>query len=233
MRFIGDVHGHTVKYLQIRGEGPSFQIGDMGLGFPNVFLPKDRNNHVFIRGNHDDPAACRVHPDYAGDWGFDAEKSLFFMGGAYSIDQDWRKKNMRWQAFKNLPVIPIWWPDEELSEEELKKAEELYLKSKPRIVATHDCPTSASVHLLRDLLLGEFRPEKQIITRTGEALERMLQAHQPEVWIFGHYHIDREFQLRGCHTKFICLGELNARDIEVETALEKVLDKPPLFVPAS
>ena len=93
IRFIGDVHGHIDAYMRVRGNTPSFQIGDMGLGFPNTALPKG-GEHRFIRGNHDDPAACRKHPNYAGDFGYDPDCDLFYMGGAWSIDGEWRKERM-------------------------------------------------------------------------------------------------------------------------------------------
>ena len=68
-RVIGDVHGNIAEYLAICSEcDRSVQLGDMGLGFKGVYLPSDEvMNHKFIRGNHDDPAACREHPYFIKD----------------------------------------------------------------------------------------------------------------------------------------------------------------------
>jgi hypothetical protein len=35
----------------------------------------------------------------------------------------------------------------------------------------------------------------------------MFEAHQPETWVFGHYHVDRDFELKGTH--FRCCAELS------------------------
>jgi hypothetical protein len=204
MRFIGDVHGHIGEYLRVRGEGPSFQIGDMGVGFPGRELPEHGRQHRFIRGNHDDPAACRTHSSYAGEYGFDSVASLFFLGGAFSIDWEWRKIRMRHDP------TPIWWPDEELSEDELEKASKLFATLCPEIVATHDCPSSVSERILGKMLVG-FRPEKLVMTRTGKWLQTMFEAHQPRLWLFGHYHVDVAVKMNG--TEFVCLNELSVRDV--------------------
>lgn len=39
----------------------------------------------------------------------------------------------------------------------------------------------------------------------------MLEIHRPKVWVFGHYHIDKDFELNG--TRFICLNELSTIDV--------------------
>lgn len=205
VRFIGDVHGKITEYLKVRGGGPSLQVGDMGIGFRGVNLP-DSKRHRFIRGNHDNPSICREHRNYLDDYGFIKRWNLFYLGGAFSIDHDYR------QAVEKILGTKIWWADEELWEPELQDAIDLYRKVKPRTVVSHECPTSVSKYLLGELEIG-FRPEKQIITRTGEALERAFRTWQPEIWLFGHYHIDRTFEMRG--TQFTCLSELTCRDLEL------------------
>ena len=205
MKFIGDVHGHIDAYLHVRGNGSSFQIGDMGQGFPGVFLPfDDTYTHRFIRGNHDDPAACQRHKNYAGEYGYDESLGFFFLGGAFSIDYAWRQARMK------VNPTPIWWPDEQLEENQLRKATALFCDSKPDIVATHDCPESVSQYILSIMLVG-FRPEKLISTRTGRWLQTMFAAHQPKIWLFGHYHVDVTTIIEG--TEFVCLNELSVRDI--------------------
>lgn len=37
-------------------------------------------------------------------------------------------------------------------------------------------------------------------------MQIMLDAHQPERWIFGHYHVDKDFYTPGYKTKFRCIG---------------------------
>ena len=199
---IGDVHGKTDQYqkmLRQKYKGQrTFQVGDMGVGFAGIpGLHKDimgGGEHYWIRGNHDDPAQCRKTIGYAGEYGYWEEDKLFFLGGAYSIDYAWR--------------IPgkSWWADEELSWEELDKALDLYIKTKPRFVISHEAPQAPATWLLTMIAPG-FRPEKIVSTRTGSAMQRMLDYHKPEKWIFGHYHIDKTFEFQG--VEFTCVNELS------------------------
>ena len=74
----------------------------MGLGFSGVYLPHDEvMNHKFIRGNHDDPQACREHPYWIKDGLI--ENDIMYIGGAWSIDREYRTEGVSW------------WRDEELS----------------------------------------------------------------------------------------------------------------------
>lgn len=198
---IGDVHGKThiyQKMLRQKFAGQrTVQLGDMGIGFPGTpGLHKDimGENHTWFRGNHDDPEKCRATVGYKGDYGYDDHDSLFWLAGAYSIDYMWRVPGRSW-----------WW-DEELSWSELDKALDLYIQSKPRFVVSHEAPGSVATWLLTMVAPG-FRPEKIVTTRTGQAMDRMLDAHKPEQWVFGHYHTDRTFDLKG--VKYTCVNELS------------------------
>lgn len=222
VNFIGDVHGHTDRYQKMlrkrfRGQR-TFQVGDMGVGFPTKV--KGRNpspagglhpdifrdgNHKWIRGNHDNPEVARNLTDrgYAGDYGYDPELELFWMGGAMSIDKAWR--------------IPgrSWWSDEELSYPELVKVIDLYEQVKPKYVATHEAPSRVSEYMLT-VVLPSFRPEKLecVGSRTAAALQSMLDIHRPSEWVFGHYHASKSFEWRG--TKFTCVSELDVYTISDE-----------------
>lgn len=202
---IGDVHGKISGYLDVINSIPfdarTIQLGDMALGFKGVALPVLPANHKWIRGNHDDPAKCRAHPNYLGDYGFLKEDGLFYLAGAFSIDRAFRVSGYSW------------WPDEEQSWEELQKAIDLYMEVKPRYVISHDAPSEAGYNLLTRAAIG-FRPEKLSSprSRTAEALQVMFDAFQPKEWVFGHYHIDKSFLWRG--TKFTCVNELSTYQLE-------------------
>lgn len=208
LTFIGDVHGHIEEYASLLGEGPTFQLGDMGAGFVPLSHGQDAK-HRFIRGNHDDPAVCQAHLNYAGEFGYDPEYHLFFMGGAWSIDYAWRLAQMA----QGGPAI--FWKDEELSPERLEEAFNLYVEIKPDIVATHECPAQITKPLLKALALntGSYFDAKMPCgqSRTSRALQRMFEAHKPKVWFFGHYHINRVLEVEG--TKFVCLAELSQGEI--------------------
>jgi len=212
LKFIGDVHGHFQLYKSLLDDTPSFQVGDMGIGFDPILNLEMSAQHRFIRGNHDDPEMCRVHPNYAGEFGYDDKYGLFFLSGAWSIDKDFRI------AYQKQTGKAIWWAQEELSEEQLIEAEKLYISCKPKVVVTHDCPESINNLLLSPGLVYDKEQKRMVRenanyfrTRTGMFLERLFQLHQPNYWLFGHYHQSWKRELVG--TKFICLNELEVYEM--------------------
>jgi hypothetical protein len=203
MLLIGDVHGKFKECKKIVTENPGktiIQVGDFGVGFPGQStLPTFPENFYFIRGNHDNPAVARAHPNYLGDYGVKIidDRKVFYLSGAWSIDQRFRRSGL------------TWWYDEELSIKELEDAFELYINERPEIVLSHDCPTKVAAHiLLRHSLYGN--PEVYP-TRTGQALSAMFSAYQPKYWNFGHYHADWEKTIEG--TEFQCLNELSISEL--------------------
>lgn len=206
LHLIGDVHGKINQYQAIIHKIPmgerSLQLGDMGLGFAGVDLPAMLSDHKFIRGNHDAPAQCRAHPNYLSDYGYDWLTGVFHIAGACSIDRAWRIPNVSW------------WADEELSDGELKEAIEYFESVKPKIVVSHECPSSVT-HAMFGELRGDYYGAKTNCagSRTALALQAMFSAWQPEQWYFAHYHQDRRIKMNG--TEFFCLAELSVKTIEV------------------
>jgi hypothetical protein len=144
MLFIGDVHGKFRAYREIIRDVPaSIQVGDMGVGFinpatdrPTENPPYDamvQGNHRFIRGNHDNPGVCRKHSQWIKDGA--VEGDIMFIGGAYSIDKDYRTPNY------------TWWADEELSDDEFDLMVPIALAAQPKIMVTHDCPTEVCAQM--------------------------------------------------------------------------------------
>lgn len=210
VRFIGDVHGKFSQYKAIIRDVPfSIQVGDMGVGFyklkggevvPSSNPPFDnmsQGRHLFIRGNHDNPEICRRHKYWIPD-GTHLDNRFFCLGGATSIDRAWRTEGIDW------------WPDEQLSYEELQKQIDRYTEIKPDIVITHECPQSVADQILRTFNMAKLND----FSRTREALERMFYSHQPKYWVFGHWHQSIEF--KHGNTIFRCLTELEYEDYEYE-----------------
>ena len=108
-----------------------------------------------------------------------------------------------------------WWPEEELSYPQLAAAVDLYLETKPKIVATHDAPSRIGEYLLTVVLPG-FRGYKMdcISSRTVASLQQMLDQHRPKEWVFGHYHVSTSFEWQG--VKFTCVNELDTYTITDE-----------------
>jgi hypothetical protein len=196
---IGDVHGFTSTYQKFIRRLPqgqrTIQIGDMALGFPGVGLHQMPDEHKFFRGNHDCPEECIVHSNYLGDYGYLPEARIFYLAGAFSIDRAIRTEGVSW------------WRDEELSYRELDKAVELYKQVKPKFVLSHEAPSKASGVLLSHLMGPYFAAKGECSqSRTAQAMQIMLENHAPEQWVFGHYHVDKQFYTPGFDTKFICVG---------------------------
>jgi predicted phosphodiesterase len=196
--FLGDIHGdfnEIPRKLEMFSKMPGwnnlYQVGDFGLGFrPSAQEPGNMGSNVhFIRGNHDDPARCRLHPNYMGDYGI-TPAGIFFVSGAWSIDQSYR-----------IPGVS-WWKEEELSEPELQAAYELYVKEKPRFVMSHTCP-----EFVTNLLIGSHKRYHD--RRTENYLQRMWQEHRPETWVFGHWHTAYDQNTMG--TRFVCLEPEQAK----------------------
>lgn len=208
MRFIGDVHGKFRQYKKLLAQGgPTIQVGDLGLGFRRVGGYRDGSfttnppharmvagGHRFIRGNHDNPSVCRQHSQCIQDGTI--EDGVMFVGGAVSVDKEWRQPGYNW------------WEDEELSYRELSIVVDTYARNKPRVMVTHDCPEEiASV-----MCAHSGRKKLDWPSRTRDALQAMLCMHSPKLWVFGHWHFSFDATANG--TRFVCLAELECRDLD-------------------
>ena len=212
-RLIGDIHGCVNDYKAYsigNFEGPTIQVGDFGVGFgqsdywhESVNAFHSDGTHRFIRGNHDNPAVCKEMTGWIRD-GL-VENDVMFVGGAWSIDNPdappgWYRRTEGYD----------WWPDEECSMQQLQHFIDVYSIVKPRVMITHDCPQRISREMFfqSGLLKGpEYR------TRTAQALEAMLDIHQPDEWYFGHWHHSMEY--RYGRTMFRCIGILDYVDVEL------------------
>lgn len=207
MLLIGDVHGKWEQYanlLEMHQPERSVQLGDFGVGF---FREDEGRRHAvaqamtefggdnrYIRGNHDNPASCQDDPFWIKDATFESDTGIFYLGGALSIDRDYRTPGLDW------------WDDEELSMDELYAAIDLYEKSKPRVVLSHECPED---------IVGYMMPwyQQEFSSRTRQALGSMWSIHQPELWVFGHWHSSVTATFEGC--QFTCLNELETLTINL------------------
>jgi len=198
---IGDVHG---KWPMLKNACDKFSdktvlcVGDLGLGFPG----RDPNlpaNLRFIRGNHDRPDVCKAHPQYALDYGM--WNGVFLLAGASSIDKSYRTPGVDW------------WPDEELSIDQMELALQAYAEAKPDIVICHEAPfalhklyAAASCTHDRNNNWGEPRGND-----TAFLLDKMISFCMPKMVIHGHWHNPLIYKQWGC--VFVSLGELETFDL--------------------
>jgi hypothetical protein len=173
----------------------SIQLGDVFLGRPDVHLSPMDHRHVFLQGNHDNPALCTAHENFLGRFGYLSDDDLFFVSGALTAS---------WRVLQNSKY---WYSNEQLSEAEFEEAFELYAKVRPRTLIAHEFPQEAVPELLRGLVGNYFAAKADCVTsRACVALQRMLDIRRPEKFYGAHYHVSKEFALNG--TTFRCLREL-------------------------
>ena len=207
---IGDLHGKWESYRRLLEENEttkypdvSIQVGDFCIGYPDEteHLRNARDSvfswgdNRFIRGNHDNVTACRQFKNFITDGTYDAELDLFSCGGALSINAP------------SLIEDVTWWADEELTINELNLVVDAYIKTKPRIMVSHDMPGE---------VIGQMFPwanNQKWRSRTRDALQAMFDVHKPEFWFCGHWHNYMEKTING--TKMICLGELDAYGLTI------------------
>lgn len=200
--YIGDVHGKFTPYKQIiRAHPNTIQVGDMGVGFrrwphgehsyqnpPHAEMVKA--NARFIRGNHDNPAVCRRHSQYIPDGR--VEDGTMFIGGGYSMDWKFRTEDYSW------------WKDEQLSQEDMNVIADIYYTAKPRVMVTHDCPTTAALAIPHSHHWDDR-------SRTERFLQALWELHKPKLWVHGHHHISVDHVIEG--TRFVCLAELEFKEL--------------------
>jgi predicted phosphodiesterase len=208
-RIIGDIHGEWELYHQTATDAINFggcdrtiQVGDFGVGFSGPYW-HDRadefhwdGTHRFIRGNHDKPSKCKDMPGWIKDGR--VENDVMFIGGAWSIDWQYRTEGTSW------------WADEELSSSELYEIHNVYATVKPRVIITHDCPLHISKAMFFDtgIIKG-----LNYSTRTGQAFDAMSHAHEPDFWLFGHWHHTMAY--KHGKTTYVCLGIHDYIDIDL------------------
>ncbi len=217
LRVISDVHGLRKEYLQIVDEVEySLQLGDMG--FHYEFLSNvDPNKHKFFVGNHDN------HDDKY-NWAHCLQKfgsrkhgglDFFFLEGGFSVDKDLRVKKEQMRIWPKT-----WWNNEELPQEELEECLRVYKEIKPDVLISHE-PSRKIADLISnpDFLRDWGYDPDLFTTRTGETLNRMINAHTPKLHIFGHFHMNFDKVIDGC--RYICQEELGYLDLEANLSLRK------------
>lgn len=201
---IGDIHGDMITYNNILRDtrcDMSIQVGDFGIGFGDIYnksvlLIGDDPKHKFICGNHDNRVMAQTHPNYLGDYGYLSEYDLFFVSGAETpeFDRKFRTPGLNW------------WPEEELSAQEMHRCVELYQDVKPKIIVSHDGPSC----IIGDVL-SKVNGVSYDYSRTQIFLNILFGIHKPNIWYFGHWHEWIDIQYEGVEFRCIppCKGVIH------------------------
>jgi predicted phosphodiesterase len=211
LTIFGDLHGKYGDFHKIiKKKRPEYilQVGDCGFSYKELerYSPEKMK---FIPGNHDNYDICISSPYCLGDYGNYSLGGLdfFFIRGAFSID--WKDRLNR----EMLGMGRSFWPDEQLDYKQMEDCFNKYKADKPKIVVTHSCPRSISKLIGNPAILASYGYDPEFFTTgTQELLQSCLEVHQPDVWIFGHFHRTLDFVLE--NTRFICLGELRYIDYQ-------------------
>ena len=116
-----------------------------------------------------------------------------FIGGAHSIDWQYRIKGFSW------------WEDEELSQPRMLEIMDTYMKVKPDVMVTHDAPI---------VVIKEMHSHHMFDnSRTQQFFQALWNEHKPKLWIFGHHH--KSFRTYISDTEFVCLDELEIKEFDV------------------
>lgn len=231
--FVGDPHSHftSLKYLCstkpdrkyvllgdvcIVGDSPKYQF------FKSEVL--GRYDVTFIRGNHDNPEMCKSYAEFIDDGTFqtlDSGTKICYIGGASSIDRVYgeRKQGLDW------------WQDEQLTFDELRLIKDKIGIEKPDVIVSHTFPAKVCEQLfgvgtyrmpwMSDALLGNDDPlnpsgmgcEYHIVPRTETVFQEIFEVHQPDLWVGGHWHVNRSEKIG--KTLFRCIDIMNFMEIEL------------------
>lgn len=206
MRILGDIHGSTQDYLKlIQGVDQSIQLGDLALQY-DWLKDVDPTRHRFFGGNHDNYDAIKHVPHNLGDFGpVQGFEHAFFVRGGFSIDR-----------VERIPGLS-WWADEQMPQEKLDEALELYVKLKPEILLSHECAVDLVSKITDGRVAIWYGFPAVIETRTNLTLQAMLKAHKPKMHVFGHYHRDFDEVIDG--VRYVCLTSDISADRRVKPQL--------------
>lgn len=173
--------------------------GDFGLVWDNSpeeqfwlnWLNEKNYTTLFIDGNHENHSLLNSYPVEIWNGGkihkirdsvfhlmrgqvFTINNHTFFtMGGAASVDKNWRTPGISW------------WPEEMPSEEEYREAIlNLYnYENEVDYIITHTAPTS---------IVNQLIPEIKPPDRLTDFLEDFKKTVKYKHWYFGHFHDDQD-----------------------------------------
>ena len=122
-----------------------------------------------------------------------ANKNILTMGGALSIDKEYREPNISW------------WAREAIAEYDIQNAfKNIDKTDKIDIVVTHTCPQS----FIRERLNGKIQVWHKSNDTNPYKLEKILnylldKNKTPKYWFFGHWHADLDFIYLGIQARAI------------------------------
>jgi hypothetical protein len=147
-------------------------------GVQVVWLDGNHENHTMLREKYADAERSEEgfwkireniwYSPRANVWEWYG-KRLMTLGGAFSIDREWRKFG------------ESYWAEETITPEEEALA---ISRGKIDFLFTHDAPTNIPM----DLWKTDYESQAQ-----RQSVSRVADATRPSVWYHGHYHYQKEY----------------------------------------
>lgn len=159
-------------------------------GIPFFWVDGNHENHTLLRKNEwavSHEGFWEIRPDVfyiprGTKWEWDGV-TMMGVGGAVSIDADWRRQFEIYGVYENgkfrAPTgeRTLWWPEEELTWPE---SEFVLGQGQADVLFTHDCPSNAPFkHRLKDD--PRSTAHRAIMDEIGKSV-------QPRLWFHGHMH---------------------------------------------
>lgn len=142
---------------------------------------------LFCDGNHEDHWALRdrksdelapniIYMPRGSTYTLPDGRKILFMGGAASIDKDWRIEGK------------TWFPEEVIRREDFDNLPDK--NEKIDIFITHTCPEELVNDLRKFYAAKDYEP-------SNRALSILRNTYNPDLWFFGHWHHYKEGILLG------------------------------------
>lgn len=209
LRVVSDVHGKFDQFLPLLNNCDYLvQLGDFGYNYECLALV-DKRKVGLVGGNHENMPELIKIPHYLGDYGSAklGHFKFWFVRGEFSIDRNIRID----RELKGL-WPKTWFENEQLNDNERQSCLREYGMMKPKVVMSHGCPIFIKEKISNPDIMRSFGWPEDMNSVTQQLLQDMWDVHQPELWIFGHFHRDW-YHVEG-NTTFICMKELGYLDFD-------------------
>jgi len=193
----GDIHmefGRLNDLLNKKTADLVICCGDFGY-WPNISWGAPLTNIklqgtqkvLWCDGNHEDHWSLKeretdelapgiIYMPRGSTYTLDDGRTIMFMGGADSIDKQWRKLGVDW--FPEEIITPA-----DLMDHPIKDL-------KVDIFITHTCPNELVLDMIKHYPEKKFEP-------SNYALSNLWKMYKPDLWFFGHWHHYKEGVMMG------------------------------------
>lgn len=185
---VGDIH-HKIDVLidlcqKATSDQVVIQLGDLGFkkDYEKLFSTVSAEKLKVVAGNHDEYSELEKYPHCLGDWGRLGTK-IVYCRGAYSPNKH------------QLIEGQNWWPNEELTKNQLDEFLAFYEFIRPVTMLSHTCPA---------MFASDFNHPPGL---TERYFDKALEIHQPSHWIHAHMHTGVTYTYKGCQFRSLNVNE--------------------------